>query len=472
MAERWQDLPLDQPLFRNVDDDAVIGFQLGIENGYTTELGGHSRFPGMVPFAELADEGRVYLHDWNQNLIAVTSRGRIYSIDRQGNVRDRTGALVAGGRRVIFAKTDREITMAAGGSIVRLRSAESELLSKDAPQASHVAFVDRFLLAAEINSGRFFHSKAGLYDEWDPLDTFAADGDPDNINALMVTPFREVMVTGRNSIEQFEPSQSGAVPFFRRWSVGEGVAAPYCMLFADNAMWVVNKLFEFARASGQVAVSESGPIQRLLESVDDWSDAWIGGFPDKPLHILGQKFILLQIPNATNPYGEKGITLLFDYRNRRWSELYGWSTENGVATRWPGWSHWSLWGRTFVGGEGRVYELREDNYDIAGERQRWLVRTGHMATNTEVMVKALRLRIKRGEGGNGQTPSIAVRCRRDQREFGPWIRRSLGRPGQRTPIIEFGGFGIAHTFQFEISCEDNAAVELMNAQIHTEDVGA
>lgn len=472
MGESWIPLPINQAVFANADPDAIAGYQTAIENGFINELGGHSRFPGLKVFATLPDKGRVYLHDWNGNLVAGSSRGRLFTLDPGGAVTDRTGTLVSGGRRIIFSKTNYELLMAAGGPIVRLRDLKTELLSDAAPLASHVQWIDGYTVAAEVNSNRFYHTAAGLPDSWDALDTYAADGDPDPVNAIMVTPFKELMVGGRNSIEQFESAQSGDSAFFRRWSVGEGVAAPYCMVWADNSMFTVNKLYEVVKASGQVAISASAEISRILERVDNWEDAWMGGFPDKPLHVAGQKFVLMQLPHATNAYGSKGITLLYDYRQKKWYELYGFDVESGTPVRWPGWSHWTLWGRTFVGGEGVIYEVTNDSYSLAGAPQRWLLRTGYIADGNQVQIKRLRVAVKRGMGGgaNGEA-FLAVRCRRDNKPFGSWIRRSLGRHGQSVPNLDFGSFGTGYSFQFEFSTSDDVQLEIMKAEIQTDPVG-
>lgn len=465
-------LPLNKPLFANLDEDAVVGFQTAIENGYLNDLGGHSRFPGMTLRADLGGNARVYLNDFNGDLIAADSKGKVRRIDRSFNVTDITGVPVAGGRRVVFAKSDRDLLMAAGGPIVRLRDTTTELLSGDAPLATHVAWIDNFTIAVEIDSGRFFHSGAGTPDQWDPLDTFAADGDPDNINALLVTPFRELILGGENSIEQFERSDNPDVPFARRWAMGAGgVKLPYAIVFADSALWTINNRTELVKLVGQVPQVASNEIGRLLESIDDWSDAWIGGYPDRPLHTVGQKFLLLQAPNATNAYGSKGITLCFDYRAGRFSSLYGWDRDAAAPSRWPAWSHWTLWDRVFVGGEGKIFELDPATYRNGDDIQRWLVRTSHLAKGNAARLNALRLRLRRGLGTSSTASTIRVRASRDGRPFGPWINRTLGKAGERLQFIEFGSFGVASTFQFEISSNDNCPIDLMGAEVRTEPVG-
>lgn len=460
----WTPLPLNEPLFANLVPEAVMSYQTGIENGFINELGGHTRFPGLVERCTLPDNGRVYLHDFRSNLIASTSRGGIYEIDRQFRVKNLTKVPVSGGRRVIFAKTGTDLLLAAGGPIVQVRSNQSELLSEDAPRSSFVQWIDGYTLACEVDSGRFYYSAPGDPKTWNPLDTFNADGNPDNIANMIVTPFREIMIGGSDSIEQFQRVQSGTPPFYRRWSVGDGVTLPYGILFADNAIWTLNNLREFIRSSGQTSETKSQQIGRLLEAVDDWQDAWLGGFPDKPLHIIGQKFMILQAPRATNGYGTKGLTLLYDYANGRWYELYGWNSTDGLPRRWPGWSHWTLWNRVFVGGEGKIYELVDGFHENGPEIQRWLVRTGLISSGDRLEITGLRAIVQRGLGTNTTAGELMVRCSRDGKPFGNWVRRSLGKAGETKPEIRFGSFGVASTFRFEFSCGDNTPVNLIKAE--------
>lgn len=470
MAERWRPLPIEKPYYANADEDAVGQFQTAIENGYITDTGTHSRFPGLIERVDLGGVGRVYLHDFADDLVAVCN-GHVHRIDRSYTATDVTGVPVEGGRRVIFSKTDRDLLMAAGAQIVRLRGPTTEILSEDAPLASHVAWIEGFTVGIEINSQAFFHSGAGQPAVWNPLDRFAADGNPDNINSMLVTPFRELMLGGKDSMEQFERSASGEFTFFRRWSVNDGVKLPYAILFADGAVWRINALTQLARSSGQIGQVMSADVGRLLESVDNWEDAWLGGYPDKALHTQGHTFIMLSIPNATNVYGTKGITLLYDYRNKRFSTLFGWDANLGAPTGYRAWSHWPLWDKVFIGSNGKVYELTTSTYNHGGDVARWLIRTGHISEGEKTLMNGFRLQVKRGIGGNDSAPTIRVRCSRDGRPFGTWIRRTLGRAGERVQMLEFGAFGDAYTHQFEISCTDDCAIELVKAEVKTLPLG-
>jgi hypothetical protein len=214
----WTPLPISAKLFLNLDEEKLSRATAAIENGFQTEEGGYSRFPGLEAWAQLPDRGRVYGTDFRGNMMAATSRGRLYRIDRNRNIEDVTGVPIQGGRRVVFDRTEDELVAAAGGQIVRFAGARTEILSDDAPLATHVAFMDSYLIAAERDSGRFMHNSAGNYREWDQLDVFTADGAPDNISAMIATPFRELLVCGPRSIEQWERLSGGDVPFARRWA--------------------------------------------------------------------------------------------------------------------------------------------------------------------------------------------------------------------------------------------------------------
>ena len=456
----WTPIPIDGRMYLNVKEGSLTRALATVENAFVNDAGGHSRFPGLKSFADLPTPGRVYLFDWRDNLLASTSLGRLYRINAGGQWEDVTGVPITGGRRAIFAKTDKEVVIAAGGPLVKFAGEKTEVLSEDAPQSTHVAYIDSYVVAIETDSHRFHHSNPGDPTTWDALDVFSADGKPDTANSLLVTPFRELIVGGEDSIEQFERLASGEVPFYRRWAVGEGMFAPYAVVAADNAVWTINRLREFVRFTGQSGQPQGIDIGRILESADDWTDAWIGGFPDKPLNVVGQKFVLLQLPNATNTAGTKGLTFIYDYRRRKWALLYGWDPVTATPARWPGWSHWSLWGRTFVGCDGKVCEVTIDNYSHEGAAQPMVGRTAHFSNDGETRIDNIRMRIERGLGGNTSAPTIRLRARRDNRHWSRWVERSLGRAGDTEMFVEFGGFGTGKTWQFEWRITDDCSVDI------------
>lgn len=466
----WENVGFSAPLFLNVKEEALRRGQAVLENCFHNEQGGQSRFPGLKPFVTLSGSLPVYLGTWKGDLIAV-SGGQVYRIRPDGVATDVTDVAVNGDRRVTFEETPTELAMAAGGPIVRLSGEKTELLSLEAPEATHVGFIDGYLIAILPDSGLFEHSEANDTRNWDPIDTFAAASKPDHITGMVVTAFDELILSGPRSVEQFERLPTGDIPFFRRWNMGEGIILPYTLLFADNAVWGVNDKREFVRMSGQVTQPASGAIQDFIERKVDVREAWTA-----LLHIRGQKFIVLQFPNGLNRYGTEGITFLFDYRQNRWSELYDWDQNEIVPKRWPGWSVITLpeFGheeRHFVGGEGRIFELDPAVYTNDGRTQRWRCRSAHIDAWGESEVQNLRIRVKRGVGTYDADATIKVRVHRDDKAVTRWVQRSLGKSGDRNMILEFGAMGQAQLWQFEYEVTDAVELEVSAVQALIERIG-
>lgn len=97
--------------------------------------------------------------------------------------------------------------------------------------------------------------------------------------------------------------------------------------------------------------------------------------------------------------------------------------------------------------------------------QRWLVRTGHIRQWGEIAIDDLRLTIKRGVGDTEDEPKIWVRVNRDNKGFGKWAKRGLGKKGDRFMTICLGGFGSARDWQFEVATTDVCEIELRKMEI-------
>lgn len=467
---KWQDIPLENKVLTNVNETALRVFNAALENAYVTELGTVQSFPRLREFLDLPGNKPVFLKSsLDGDLIAVTG-GRTYRVDADNMVaNDRTEAVVNGSGRIIFAETEDQLVMAAGGPVVRLRSKYTEELGDNPPEATHVAFVDGYLVLNNPRSQQWRYAPPGDYEDIPDLNVYSAESRPDNVTAIITDEFNELIVAGPDSIEQYDTVNNGTSPFAQRWNLSAGIlrGAEYSLIAADSRIWGVNKQKEFVSFSTQSDTSQSKAIQRSLTRVDDWSETWA-----TEIVIDGQSFILLQIPNASNIYDSKGITLLYDYRKSRWSSLYGWDENQGLPKRWPGWSYEEHNGRYLVGGEGIIYEL-VDAVDGTID-QRFIFRSGHLSAKgkSDIQVHRLRIRMRRGDSdvNNTLAPIISIRANKDNKGFGRWIRKSMGKAGQRNMVIEFAGLGKAKTWQFEISVTDAARAEITQVEILTDDM--
>ncbi len=460
---QWADLEFKEQMFQNIDEAIVSRAMVLVENAYSNQAGGYSRFPGLVDFVTLPGQ-RTFVYGWREDLIAVTDLGQIYRISKAGAVQNLTGVPISGGRRPVFSSTEDEMVIAAGGPIIRVAKSRSERLSDDAPESTHVAFIEGYLVAIEPFSGRFWHSEVGQYRTWDRLSVFTAEGKPDDLNACIVTPFNELLLCGKDSIEQFETLANGDRPFYRRWGTGEGLGEPYTLVADPSGTFGLNASREFVRFQAQVTREEGEQVAAVLERIEDWRDAWATS-----VSISGERFIILQAPHAPSVYGTAGITLLFDYRRRRWSYLFGWDEDIGAPTRWPGWSYAAVHGRHYVGVPGGVAMLRSDATANLAMPMRSIVRTGHLDKFGASRIDGLRLRFKRGTGPyQGDEPVIGVRAIRDGGDPSAWVFRGVGRPGHDESVLDFGAFGVADTWQFEVAMTDAADYQFARGQVYVE----
>ena len=484
---QWAKFPLSGKMNLSNDEVLLHKAMASIENGYPNDGGGQSRFPGLEWFAQFPGT-RTYCFAHRGTLYAATDLGRLWRISSDREAEDVTGVPISGGKRVKFDETDDGLVMAAGGPIIQLTAPKTSLLSKDAPNSTHVGYLDGYLTALEAQSNRFYHSAPDDPTSWDPQDVFSANARPGPANALVITPYRELLISKPSSIEQWETLSGGDKAFSRRFASGQGCAFPYTLVTDATGTYGVTERFEFVRFAGQVSQDQSSDVSLALAKVDNWDEAWA-----EELTMFGSRFIILQMPNATNAYGTKGITLCYDYRGQKFMFLYG-ALQNGLPTRWPGWSFGRAYGKVFAGVPGGVAELSDTVFQNLGEDQRFLIRTPHVTEFGPSRIDAIRLRLKRGvspplmplrqevgrpylrepydrlnrEAGPPQEGVIALRCNPDNRGFDEWQYEEIGTDGENAIVLEFGAQGSANSWQFEIMCSDAVPVEIADMEIWVE----
>jgi hypothetical protein len=364
----------------------------------------------------------------------------------------------------MFEAGEDRLLMAAGGPIIELIGDRTVRLSAQAPETTHVSYIDGYLLAIERWSNRFQHTPPGEPETWNAIDVFAANAKAFPVHAMLVTPYRELLLAGPKHIEQFERLPNGDQPFSRRWSTGQGVAYPYTLVTDDTGTYGINPKHEFVRFAGQVSQEQGQNVGMLLANIDDWTDAWAGS-----VSVDGEPHVVLQAPMATNAHGTKGVTLLLALQNRRWSFLYGFDRDTSAVTRYPAWSFVPAWGRTFVGVPGGIAVMDGLAYENLGQPAPFVIRSGHIDKFGPSRIDEMRIRMKRGVGRRtDRAPLVGLRVNRDQQGFDQWQWEPLGVEGQTHTIVQFGPQGVANTWQFEIRVTDPVAVEFVSQEIRVE----
>lgn len=484
----WADFPISGRMWRSGDETLTTRAMASLENVIPNDAGGHSRFPGLEYFAIFPGK-KVFLRNYKDELYAGTDLGQLWRVSSLGNAVDVTGVPISGGRRWTFSETDDgAMLMAAGGPIIRLSGNTTDALSPAAPETTHVAYIDGYVLALERESNRWQYSNPGEPSVWDPLNVFSANAVGEKANHLIVTPYREIIVGGEKHMEQWETQPNGDQPFARRWTTGQGCKYPYTLVSDATGTYGVNGRNEFVRFAGQVSQEQSEDIAEALDLIDDWTEAWAA-----EMTMFGQRMIALVTPNATNLYGTKGVAFAYDYRAHKFMFLYG-PARQGLPTAWPVTSVARAYGRMFAGVPGGVAVFDQDCCQVLGEEQRCLIRTPHVDKFGTSRIDDLRIRLKRGEGIKDrplrrepsspylrenyrqllreaplpQEGMVGLRVNRDNEGWDEWQWEPTGDHGENQMVIRFGGQGCADTWQFELAVSDAVPFELVKMQVYVE----
>ncbi len=114
----WKDIDLDKKLVQNVQDAVLTSATGAIENCFTNNSGGLTRFPGLVQRYSFGGTSRTYLSKFQGDLM-VCCAGQVYRVDQNLIATNVTGVPVSGNGRVIFALGDEELLMASSALRVR-----------------------------------------------------------------------------------------------------------------------------------------------------------------------------------------------------------------------------------------------------------------------------------------------------------------------------------------------------------------
>ena len=229
------------------------------------------------------------------------------------------------------------------------------------PPCSHVIFIDGRFVVNQINSQQFYCSE--LYDgfHWNPLNVFAAEGSPDNIQSI-ISINNELYLIGTQSTEVW--SDTGGSPIYQRIHgafFNNGTIAPYSVASnGSHVFWLGSS----PQGHGQVwAATNYQPekistpsIDNIIEGLDNIEDALGFCYTQG-----GHNFYLLTFQKANR-------TLCFDLANGLWHERGFWNTNTGIMERHRAASVCYFNDKNYVGDwqNGNVYSFDYDTYTDNG----------------------------------------------------------------------------------------------------------
>jgi hypothetical protein len=211
-------------------------------------------------------------------------------------------------------------------------------------------FVDQFLGYVAPQGDEWGHSDLNDATDYNDLDTYAAEADPDRIIWAHVS-HREVLIFGKKTIEPYvnSPVGDGVAPFQRAANtvIPYGLSAKYSVVDMDGATFFVDQYLQVRELRGYqtTRISNAGVEEALAECPPS---AIARGYAF-PIEWGPHKFYVLTIPGH--------VTFVFDVWTREWVR----KSSRGMPT-------WRLadcmyWEGQWIGGDattGRLYTLDWD----------------------------------------------------------------------------------------------------------------
>jgi hypothetical protein len=345
----------------NAADNKLINlFPEAIQDGGKT-AGFFTRCPGLRTLATVGTGPIRGLWSFG-GLGYVVSGTELYTLNT-----DWTYALigtVAGSGPVSIADNGTQMFIAANGPgyIYNASTAEFAMITDvDFHGAVTVGYLDGYFVFNEPNSQRVWVTSLLDGTSIDPLEFASAEGNPDNLIALMVD-HREVWMFGVNSIEVWYDAGGADFPLQRiQGAFNElGCAAPYSIAKLDNALfWLGSD----ARGKGIVYKTQgyagvrisTHAIEYAIQNYSTITDALSYTYQQE-----GHAFYVLIFPTA-------GKTWVYDVSIQAWHERAGFV--DGQFTRHRSNCQMAFNGQLVVGdyADGRVYAFDLDVY-----QDKWL----------------------------------------------------------------------------------------------------
>lgn len=463
MPSEWKELPVTGDPFRNVDEAELDGVSPWVQDAYIDELGFTQKRPGLLDFITLGTNAGVdglFWWDAKQVVIAV-SGGRCWKItDAAGTKTELTGSTFRTGTRVTFAPNGNTLVMANGGNMITTDlTSLTQMADADAPTSvSHVATLDSYTLANEMNSQRFWNSDVLAPLSWNAGSQQQANSWPDNLLGLVVG-WDEILLVGSDSVEVW--FDDGTTPFrkIQGGLIQRGCSAIYSVQqVGTNWFWLDEKR-RFVKLDNRTPTVVSFPFNKQLQMFTAVNDA-----VSDMMEIDNLPLYVISFPSARR-------TFAYNWMKDAWSDWGSWNPNTASYERFPGncYAFARPWNCHFVGdaANGKIYKASRAYYTDNGSPVRTIRRTGFVShgTTQRKFSRELQIRCKRGAGNSSVTePVMWVKWRNDGGAWGNEHYVSLGQVGQHEYVARLHQLGNYRVRQWEFGHTDNSEFILTEAK--------
>jgi len=449
------------PLAANTSEQDISGNELLVNVYPRKSDGGKYPFtlmntPGLAFFCELPTFPVLGLHNNKGRVFAVTP-SKMYEVFKNGTFKELGDVDLNG--RVVMEDNGVQVVVVDGfkGFYYDANTNKVEQITSEAfYPASTVTYQDGYFLFDRKGTGQFFISEL-LDVAFDPLDFASAEGQPDNLIAIL-SDHREIFLFGTETIEVWYNSGASDFPFERNQGafVEKGCGARYSVAKQNNTVYFIGSDLMVYQMTGYTPVRISThAVEKTLKDVD-LSDAFAYTYQDE-----GHLFYVLTIPS-------RDITWCYDISTGAWhirqSYQFGRHQSNNAIF---------FDSKTLVGDfqNGRIYQMAGNFYTDDGEP---VIREFVLPTVNNgrefLTVDSLEFDMGTGVGlirGQGDDPELRVYFSKDSgKTYSESFKRGrIGKVGEYLTRAKVNRFGAARQFTFKVEISDPIPIDIGGAWV-------
>lgn len=449
------------PLAANTSEQDISGNELLVNVYPRASTGGKYPFnlintPGLAFFCELPTFPVLGLHNNKGRVFAVTP-SKMYEIFKDGTFKELGNVDLKG--RVVMEDNGTQVVAVDGfkGFYYDARLNEVKQITDEAfYPATTVTYQDGYFLFDRKGTGQFFISEL-LDVAFDPLDFATAEGQPDNLVAVL-SDHREIFLFGTETIEVWYNSGASDFPFERNQGafIEKGCGARYSVAKQNNTVYFIGSDLMVYQMAGYTPVRISThAVEKTLKDVD-LNDALAYTYQDE-----GHLFYVLTIPS-------RDITWCYDISTGAWhvrqSYQFGRHQSNNAIF---------FNSKTLVGDfqNGRIYQMAGNFYTDDGEP---VIREFVLPTVNNgrefLTVDSLEFDMGTGVGlilGQGEDPELRVYFSKDSgKTYSESFKRGrIGKVGEYLTRAKVNRFGAARQFTFKVEISDPIPIDIGGAWV-------
>lgn len=334
-------IPLIQPPYQGLGDFLPEAASQSLIDGYLEAIEGQTwlfRRPGLFKWSDLSKtKGCLGFHYWvAKDTFILAFPDAIYA---NGSANPNTWVEISSMyvkpdplTPCVFAESPNWIYIVNGGEhpmvwdgTLTTGSLVFDVDPTTPTFATSVVNFDGYFLMNSPNTRNWYYTTAASLSVitkpvWNAVGS-AADSSPNPLMALAVG-WRELQLIGKTTTEVWYNSGAAAPnpPFSRTEgaAIEQGTESPYTVVMIDNTFFWLNQFHQVIRLEGRTPKVISTPIDRILKSYSNVSDARAFSF---------DRFYIITFPT-------QAITWVYDTLLNCWYQWGEWMEDQGVYRDW------------------------------------------------------------------------------------------------------------------------------------------